>query len=74
MENLFENMSLLSDLIQYVTAGNMCKLIFVGDPAQLPPVNNSLSPALDSKRLEHYYFKKVFEVELDEQTTQKNDS
>ena len=72
--NLFENMSLLSDLIQYVTAGNMCKLIFVGDPAQLPPVNNSLSPALDSKRLEHYYFKKVFEVELDDVTRQKNDS
>jgi len=72
--NLFDNMSLLTDLIRYVTAGNMCKLIFVGDPAQLPPVNNSLSPALDSKRLEHYYFKKVFEVELDDVTRQKNDS
>ena len=72
--NLFENMSLLNDLIEYVTAGNICKLIFVGDPAQLPPVNLSVSPALDSKRLEDYYFKKVFEVELDDVTIQKNDS
>lgn len=72
--NLFENMSLLNDLIQYVTAGNTCKLIFVGDPAQLPPINLSVSPALDSKRLEDYYFNKVFEVELDDVTRQKNDS
>ena len=72
--NLFENMSLLNDLIEYVTAGNICKLIFVGDPAQLPPINLSVSPALDSKRLEDYYFNKVFEVELDDVTRQKNDS
>ena len=72
--NLFENLSLLNDLIQYVTAGNICKLIFVGDPAQLPPINLSVSPALDSKRLEDYYFNKVFEVELDDVTRQKNDS
>ena len=72
--NLFENMSLLNDLIEYVTAGNICKLIFVGDPAQLPPINLNVSPALDSKRLEDYYFNKVFEVELDDVTRQKNDS
>ncbi len=72
--NLFENMSLLYDLIQYVTTGNICKLIFVGDPVQLPPVNLSVSPALDSKRLGQYHFNKVFEVELNDVIRQKNDS
>ena len=36
---LFENGSLLGDLMQYVDAGNNCQLLLVGDPAQLPPVH-----------------------------------
>ena len=34
---LFQNGSLLQDLISYVQQGDRCKLIFVGDTAQLPP-------------------------------------
>ena len=48
---LFENGSLLHDLIHYVSNGENCKLIFVGDTAQLPPVNLVLSPALDENEL-----------------------
>ena len=62
---LFENGSLLHDLIQYVSQGDQCKLIFVGDPAQLPPVHLNLSPALDLNELEQYHFDNVYCVELD---------
>jgi len=71
---LFENGSLLHDLVQYVSNGDQCKLIFVGDPAQLPPVHLNLSPALDQKELEHYHFEKVFEVELDQVVRQAKNS
>lgn len=38
---------LLDDLIRYVYNGNHCRLILMGDTAQLPPVGKLLSPALD---------------------------
>ena len=62
---IFENGSLLNDLIQYVGQGDKCKLIFVGDPAQLPPINLNLSPALNTNELKHFYFNKVYSIELD---------
>ena len=40
----FENGSLLNDLIQYVSTGNSCFLILIGDTAQLPPVKLDVSP------------------------------
>ncbi len=45
---------LLDDLIQYVYEGQGCKLILIGDTAQLPPVKMDLSPALDAENLEGY--------------------
>jgi exodeoxyribonuclease-5 len=62
---IFENGSLLNDLIQYVGQGDKCKLIFVGDPAQLPPIHLNLSPALDTNELKHFYFDRVYSIELD---------
>ncbi len=62
---IFENGSLLNDLIQYVGQGDKCKLIFVGDPAQLPPIHLNLSPALDTNELKNFYFDKVYSIELD---------
>ena len=41
---LSKNNSLLNDLVEYVKDGYNCKLLFVGDPAQLPPINLTLSP------------------------------
>lgn len=44
---MFGSGSLLEDLIKYVRSGRDCHLMLVGDSAQLPPVGNDYSPALD---------------------------
>lgn len=72
--NLFENGSLLDDLMQYVYSGHQCKLLLIGDVAQLPPVKSDLSPALDSDKLSLNYNKEVIGVELDEVVRQEQDS
>ena len=71
---LFENGSLLDDLILYVYSGRNCKLILIGDTAQLPPVKLKLSPALEETRLEVEYNKMVHQIELDEVTRQHQNS
>lgn len=45
---------LLDDLVQFVYAGAGCRLLFVGDTAQLPPVGESESPALQPRMMEGY--------------------
>jgi exodeoxyribonuclease-5 len=52
--NSFGTGNLLEDLISYVKSGRGCKLILVGDSAQLPPVGKENSPALDRKTLSYY--------------------
>ncbi|PKA84267.1 exodeoxyribonuclease-5 [Ulvibacter sp. MAR_2010_11] len=71
---LFENGSLLDDLMQYVYSGHRCKLLLIGDTAQLPPVKLAISPALDKHTLENYYSKQVIELEMDEVVRQQQDS
>lgn len=71
---LFENGSLLDDLISYVYSGVHCKLILIGDTAQLPPVKLDVSPALDSQKLTLNYNKDVTEIELCEVMRQHEDS
>jgi exodeoxyribonuclease-5 len=71
---LFENGSLLDDLIQYVYTGINCKLLLIGDTAQLPPVKLNISPALDKNTLEDHYNKTVFGIELDEVVRQQKES
>ncbi len=71
---IFDNNSLLDDLINYVYSGKHCKLILIGDTAQLPPVRLTLSPALDRSVLEYNYDKDVYEIELDEVMRQHHDS
>ncbi|WP_299839290.1 AAA family ATPase [uncultured Tenacibaculum sp.] len=71
---LFENGSLLDDLISYVYSGKNCKLIFIGDTAQLPPVKLDVSPALDADKLSLHFNKSVKEIELDEVVRQQQDS
>lgn len=41
-------MNLLQDLVMYVYTGQNCKLILIGDTAQLPPVGSSESPAMSA--------------------------
>ncbi len=50
----FGSGDLLSDLVEYVRGGTNCRLILVGDVAQLPPVGTPLSPALDPSYMEYY--------------------
>ena len=71
---LFENESLLDDLMQYVYAGHQCKLLLIGDTAQLPPVKLDLSPALDERTLALNYNKEVTRMELDEVVRQEEGS
>lgn len=71
---LFENDSLLADLIQYVYSGHRCKLMFVGDLAQLPPVKLQISPALDQAVLEMDYDKEVIVSELSQVVRQTQQS
>ena len=54
--SIFGSGKLLDDLIEYVYSGIDCKLIIVGDTAQLPPVGSILSPALETSSLQGYGF------------------
>ena len=51
---IFGSGSLLEDLITYVRSGRQCRLILVGDDAQLPPVGADRSPALDAAAMRSY--------------------
>ncbi len=70
----FGNRSLLDDLIEYVYQGQDCKLILIGDTAQLPPVHLDISPALDEEKLEDNYNKQIICKKLTEVVRQKKDS
>ena len=64
---------LLDDLIQYVYSGENCRLILMGDVAQLPPVMQSESPALSRQVLQGYNLK-VEEITLTQVVRQSEDS
>ena len=64
---------LLDDLIRFVYEGRNCRLLLIGDKAQLPPVGESESPALVSSVIESYGLT-VYECDLDEVLRQSNDS
>lgn len=70
---IFGTDNLMEDLLTFVRPNFGGKVIFVGDPAQLPPVGESVSNALRAE-----YFKekglKVVEAELTEVLRQKGDS
>ena len=53
---IFGSGRLLDDLVEYVYSGDNCRLMLVGDTAQLPPVGLNISPALEVYTLEQYGF------------------
>ena len=58
--------SLLDDLLEYVFSGERCRLLLIGDTAQLPPVESSESPALDCDYLKAEFPLTVASYELTE--------
>ncbi len=68
----FGSGSLLEDLITYVRSGRECRLILVGDSAQLPPVGADFSPALDPVTMER--FGEIVYATMDEVVRQESDS
>ena len=73
-ENNETEHNLLSDLLEYVINGDQCRLILIGDTAQLPPVGLDESPALDSEQLRKKYYLEVDESRLDEVMRQRLES
>ena len=71
---IFKNSSLLNDLVEYVFSGENCKLLFIGDSAQLPPVQSLVSPAMDKNGLESKFGYGVEISRLEEVVRQKLDS
>ena len=69
-----EQKSLLDDLLEYVFSGVNCKLVLIGDTAQLPPVGMELSPALDEDFLYQSYQLNIEFNELNEVVRQAEDS
>ncbi|KQY95033.1 MULTISPECIES: ATP-dependent RecD-like DNA helicase [unclassified Brevundimonas] len=68
---------LLQDLMTYMCfdhSENDRKIIFVGDPAQLPPVGMASSPALDPEYLRKHFNLSPIQYELKEVVRQKADS
>ena len=53
-DSSFGSGNLLDDLVKYVHSGKECRLMLVGDDAQLPPVGDDHSPALDPAELLPY--------------------
>ncbi len=53
-DSIFGSGSLLDDLVGFVRSGKRCRLILVGDNAQLPPVGQEFSPALDEITMSHF--------------------
>ncbi len=72
--DMFNKSSLLLDLINYVYTAQGCKLILIGDTAQLPPVKLQLSPALDIGKLQTISCKEILTIELTEVMRQLKDA
>ncbi|MCL1943251.1 MAG: AAA family ATPase [Candidatus Azobacteroides sp.] len=51
---MFGSGHLLDDLIEYIYTGEGCRLLLMGDSAQLPPVGESISPAFDMNVLKAF--------------------
>ena len=71
--SVFGSGCLLDDLIQYVYSGDNCRMILMGDSAQLPPVSLTESPALSAEYLKGYNLD-ITEIQLTQVVRQREDS
>ena len=72
-DSAFGSGCLLDDLMQFVYSGQNCRMVLVGDKAQLPPVSEDESPALMGDVLRAYGMK-VYECDLNQVLRQSEDS
>ncbi|MCR4603341.1 MAG: tRNA (adenosine(37)-N6)-threonylcarbamoyltransferase complex ATPase subunit type 1 TsaE [Prevotella sp.] len=72
-ETTFGSGNLLDDLIYYVYHGQNCRMMMIGDRAQLPPVGEASSPALSTEVLQGYGLT-VYECNLTKVLRQSQDS
>lgn len=73
VNSTFGSGCLLDDLIQFVYNERNCRMLLIGDKAQLPPVGEAESPALRADVLAAYSLK-VYECDLNEVLRQSQDS
>ena len=66
--------TLLNDLVRYTYNDKNCKLMLVGDTAQLPPVGSDESPALDEGLMQEQFGLNIFSYELTDVLRQQKDS
>lgn len=71
--SVFGTGRLLDDLVQFVYSGQGCRLLLMGDTAQLPPVGEEQSPALYADALKGYGLE-VMEVDLTQVVRQEQQS
>ena len=64
---------LLDDLMQFVYNGQNCRMMLIGDKAQLPPVGEEESPALSASFIQGYGMR-VYEADLNQVLRQSEDS
>ena len=69
----FGSGDLLSDLVRYVYEGRNCRMLLIGDKAQLPPVGEEEAPALSGAMLRGYGLH-VYETDLNEVLRQSQTS
>lgn len=63
---IYSHRDLLEDLVEYVYSSEGCKLMFIGDDAQLPPVGLVESPALDKEILQNKFHLDITSYELND--------
>jgi ATP-dependent exoDNAse (exonuclease V) alpha subunit len=71
---LFGNINLLNDLIDFVYEGENNKLLFIGDDAQLPPVHSDESPAMNFDYLNHTFNLQIDSFQLTDVVRQSEES
>lgn len=72
-ETAFGTGRLLDDLVKYVYQGRNCRMVLMGDKAQLPPIGEEESPALLTRVMEGYGLK-VYECDLNQVLRQSEGS
>ena len=66
--------NLLEDLVDYVADGEHCRMLLIGDSAQLPPIGSTISPALDVENLESITNLNIYDYEMQDVVRQQEQS